>query len=715
MSSAPFVGRADEIAALERALGEGRRLLTIWGPAGIGKTRLAQRLLERRAADEGWFCDLAAASDASEICAALARDLRVTRDELASVATALVAPGEHVEADELALVLAARGETLVVLDNFEQVSAYAPETLGRFVAAAPQVCFVVTSRERLRLSAEIAFELAPLSLAARDDGDASEAVTLLIERVRAAQPSYQPSADDVASLAEIARVLEGIPLALELAAARVEMLGAAGVLRRLRDEAASTPQLALLSRGRRDAPDRQATLQRAIEWSWSLLGEIERAALAQLSVFRGGFSAAAAEAVLASVATPPSGSTLDVLDVLSSLRDKSLLRARPKESGSSELRLYESVRELAASKLARQGGAAAAETAHADYYLRRAREVLAEVVEIEAFELANLLVVVQRLLAQPLLDAGAADDLLTCLLAVDRARGSSAGHLELLERGIDACRGVEGAAPALRARALRARGKARQLRGRLAGAIDDLEAALSLSREAEQAALEGDVLADIGVVFHQQRAIDKAAARYDEALARYRELGDRRAEARVQANLAALHHDQRRFEEAARDYQRALTIFAEVGDQRLAGVHRTNLGILEQERGELAEAEACFERALAILHSAGEARYEAIARGSLGVLRHEQGRLDDARACHEAALHVLGEVADVKSEALCRCRLAMVCAEADQPQGAADHLQAAEALFSGLGSSVEQAVGALARGFIELGEARRAAAAGDEA
>ncbi|HEY9854947.1 MAG TPA: adenylate/guanylate cyclase domain-containing protein, partial [Stenomitos sp.] len=249
-SPSRFIGRERDLRRVHELFTQGSRLITLLGPGGTGKTRLSQQFgLEGLEDYPGgaWFCDLTQASTLDGIGEA--------------VAAALGVPLTTVTCDDdlvrvLGNALAARGRTLVILDNFEQLVDHAAATLGRWLTAAPESHFLVSSRELLRLPGETAYELSPLGLPS-DPSDiaGSEAVQFFVDRVRAVRSDYDLTEADAPTVAEIVRQLDGIPLAIELAAARMSVLTAAKLLERL------PRRFDLLSTGRRDASERQATLR----------------------------------------------------------------------------------------------------------------------------------------------------------------------------------------------------------------------------------------------------------------------------------------------------------------------------------------------------------------------------------------------------------------------------------------------------------------------
>jgi predicted ATPase len=688
-----FIGRARDLEALAQRFAEGRRLVTIWGPAGMGKTRLAleaaRAFAEAHPDEVVRFCELDAARDLPAFCGAVARALGVA-----------VAAGKADAVDRVGSALSAQGPLLLVLDNLEQVVEAATPAIGAWIRAAPEARFLVTSRERTRLAGEISYELSPLSLPDEDDA-ASEAVELFLDRAAALGPARPFGAESLPAIAALVRRLEGIPLAIELAAARAEVLGLSALLARLGN------RLDLLGGVHRGALARQATLRSAVAWSWDLLDEADRRALARFAVFRGGFALDAADAVLSAPA----------LDRVQSLRDKSLLRAVAADAGGpARFSLYEAVRELAEEKLAERGELASAAARHAAHYLslgERAAEAWAKAGSVEALdrigdELENLLAVVERAL-----DRGAATEALRALLVIDpllSTRGPFGIHLDRVDRAL-ALAGAE-VDPLLVVRALGARGRARFLGGADAAGLADLSEAEARAAALGAIAIEADLSTDRGVLHHRRREMDRARACYEAALARYERLGDRRNEARVLGDLGALHHDERRFDEAARFYERALALAAAVGDLRTEGIFSTNLGLLEQERGAAGEARRRYERAVAALEEVGDLRLFGITLGNLGLLCHEDGRLDEARAAHERAVALLREAGDRRSEARAAGRLGAVLASLDRLDEARAAFGRADRLLLHADDPLDAEIVAALRGFLDLASAHRARVAG---
>ena len=329
-----FVGRGADLQAIARHFDDGARLVTLLGPGGTGKTRLAVRYGHAWLGDWPggvWFCDLSEASTLDGIHYAVGSALGVRL-------------GAGDAAAQLAEAIAGRGRCLVVLDNFEQVAQHAAATIGRWLDGAPEAAFMVTSRERLNVAGEVVQPVEPLPL----DGPAIE---LFVVRAQAQRPGFVLDDAQRAAVAEVTRLLDGLPLAIELAAARIAVLSPAQLVLRLRD------RFALLAG--RGGTGRQATLRAAIDWSWQLLSAWEQSAFEQCSVFEGGFTLAAAEAVIDLAPWPEAP---PVVDAMQALLDKSLLRrwVPPQASARQELDepyfgMYLSIHEYATEKRRQRG------------------------------------------------------------------------------------------------------------------------------------------------------------------------------------------------------------------------------------------------------------------------------------------------------------------------------------------------------------------------
>ncbi|HUG22345.1 ATP-binding protein [Piscinibacter sp.] len=344
--STGLVGREADLQRLQQALAE-QRLVTLAGPGGVGKTRLALAAMGSSPPPDGvWLLRLDGLSSAEQVPPALARALGLGADAGRSAQT-------------LARALAPL-RLRVLLDNAEHLADALAPLLALWLQQAPEVQWLLTSQRTLRISGEQVQPLAPLALprpqASPQEVAASPAVALFLQRVQAAQPAWQPDAAALDDAGAISAALDGLPLALELAAARVPLLGTAGVRQRLGE------RMKLLTRGAADAPDRHRTLRAALNWSVGLLPEPAAGLLRRLSVFAGSFSVPAVQAVSAD-------DPYEVLDDLELLREMSLVVVAESAAGEPRLRLFDSVRHHAAEALAANGDEAAARNAHLAWVL----------------------------------------------------------------------------------------------------------------------------------------------------------------------------------------------------------------------------------------------------------------------------------------------------------------------------------------------------------
>lgn len=356
-----FVGRAKEINDIVGLLGRGR-LVTVVGPGGAGKTRLA---LEGAAAvlarfPEGvWFAELARGRDPALVAHTVATAIGLDPSALAGSGRAM----DEALADQLRY-----RRLLVVLDNCEHLVAAAAGLAHTILSRCPDVMILATSREVLGLPGEEVVRLGPLSMPSPgaisvDDVAASDAVTLFCERARESVPGFALTKANTAAVTRICHRLDGIPLALELAAGRTRLLGAQRLADRLDD------RLGLLAEGPRTADARHRTMQAAIDWSYDLLPETERVVLRRLGVFPSDFSLEAAEAVCAGAEDLDGPETSEMLDIIGRLADKSLLVASPDDDGAEvRFHLLETVREYAADRLADAGETSAVRARHRAFF-----------------------------------------------------------------------------------------------------------------------------------------------------------------------------------------------------------------------------------------------------------------------------------------------------------------------------------------------------------
>ena len=360
-----FVGRTHELDALT-ALLSSTRMVTLTGTGGCGKTRLAIEVADRvadRYADGVWFVDLAPLSDPALVLPAIAQVLGIREEVARPLATTVV---DAVRARHL----------LLVLDNCEHLIEGCASVAQLLLDACPRLSLLATSREALRIPGEISWRVPSLSLPQPEvnlsptTAAQSEAVRLFTERAIAVQPAFQLTVTNVQAVAQICHELDGIPLALELAAARMHVLTAEELAARL------DRRFSLLTGGSRTARLRQQTLQATVDWSYDLLTPEEQTLFARLSVFAGGWTLDAAEAV-------GSGDDLaaeDVVNVLTRLVEKSLVVAQALDDGTTRYRLLETLRQYGRTRLETCGELARVQHRHATYYLTLAERAEPELI-----------------------------------------------------------------------------------------------------------------------------------------------------------------------------------------------------------------------------------------------------------------------------------------------------------------------------------------------
>jgi predicted ATPase len=622
----PLVGRRDALARLRARLDGGVRLVTLVGPGGIGKTRLARELLAERPA--GVFCDLAPATTAAEVAAAVARALDVQGGDGDLVA-------------RVAAALRGREAPLVVLDNCEQVIASAAETVGAWLSAAPSARFVATSRQPLGLPAEAVEPVEPLQ--------AEEAARLF--RARAPVPVPDAALPRVEA---VVGHLEGLPLAIELAAARLSVLSLEALDERLRD------RFRVLRDPTAPADARHGTLWRAIDWSWQLLNEAEQRGLACCAVFAGEFDLEAAEAVLPE--EPPA------MDVIQSLVHKSLVRLIPGKAP--RFGLFDSVRAYAAERL--EASRRDVEARHAAWYLARGETWASGAYGpggpacLDALEGAREEL---RAVGRRAPDAETALRAALALSPLLSTRDSPVAHAEALGAAI-----ARGEAPAgLLARAHMEHGRALRHMGRVPEGEAAMRRAVALAQAAGDARAEAAATAQLANLLIMASRPDDAHAEAERARALASEAGEGRAECLAMAALALLALNAGRLDEAQRWCEAELERLRDVGDARLIGITLMFLADVHQDRGELDQARAVLERAQAVCVAAGLRALEATARATLGNVHHLQGRLDEARAAYGAMRAVVAAHGEPRLECFQRLYTGILDAE----QGALDDAERA--------------------------------------
>jgi predicted ATPase/class 3 adenylate cyclase len=597
----PFVGRERELEEVVSLLGrDGVRLLTLTGPGGSGKTRLALQAaaeIAERYPDGVFWVGLAALRDPALVLPTVGHEIGGTEDV-----------AYYVSAKRL----------LLLLDNLEQVLDAGPE-LAELLSACPNLDLLVTSREPLHLTVEHEYPVPPLA--------EDEAVHLFQERAASARPGVATSRE----AAGICRRLDCLPLAVELAAARVRVLTAAQILSRLQQ------RLPLLTGGPRDAPERQQTLRDTIAWSYDLLGEQDRRLFIRLSVFAGGCTLEAAEHVCDGAP-----------DTLQSLVEKSLLRQRDDRFG-----MLETIREFATEQLEASGEADKLRRRHAAWFRALAER------------------------SPPLPEFGPGDQQWLDRLAGEHDNLRAALAWTEQHRELEAM-----------ARILIPLSVLWITRGHLLEAEEWLERALSAAPSGNPA-LRADVMSQAGRVAAFRGEVERAEGLQQTAVSIYRSLGDRPGVAFALAGLGFALAPRGEYDRAVAAFNEARQLAQRHGPRRVVAVAAVNLGDLMLQQGRLEESSEFNEEARRLFSEIADASGEAIAQMNLGYAAMLAGRYEDALVLYRRSLEALHRNAVAVHGSSALLGVAWALALRGQHEPAARLLGAGAALFETAGAKVE--------------------------
>ncbi len=622
-----FIGRERELGEI-KALLRKARLVTLLGMGGLGKTRLSiQAATELKAEfpDGVWFLDLAPLRDGNLVLAEVAQVLGV-REE----------PGRPL-LGSLGQLLRER-RMLLVVDNCEHLLQAAATLIHAILKAAPKVAFITSSRAPLRVPGERTYPILPLPLpAATDDAVTlmkSMAVRLFVERAQEQRPDFRLTDAEAPAVAELVARLEGIPLALELAAARLRAMSVSEINRRLKD------RFKLLTGGSRVHDERQQTLRGLVDWSYELLSEAEKAALRRIAVFRGGFDLTAAEAVCAHAEIEAD----EVLDLLASLVEKSLL-AMEQHDGDGRFRALDTIREYAAEKLAQAGGMQAAAARHCMYFFdlcKKGREGMQGPQQRKWLDLLdrehdNL----RAAMLLPQVDDSGVDPFVALKMAVAlqnfwimhglTTEGRTAVNEMLAHPAV-------AASPVARAYGLYVGAALAFTQGDVSEALNMLLECLQLRREAGSAVEVASTLSTLAVTRLSSGDIDGARDAGTDAVALFARTGHRVGEAisRMQLGQVELHAG--KLDAAVAHLQVALQSAQAISHPEAEGEAELLLGEAELEASNDALAEQRLQRSLAVCCAAGDRRGEANARWALGRLDLRAARMAAALGHLRAAL-----------------------------------------------------------------------------
>ena len=584
-----FIGRRSELTQL-LALLENHRLITLVGPGGAGKTSLAVELAQEAAtefSDGAWFVDLSGLSDPTLVESAIATSLGLREKSKQPASEILV---DHLVSRQL----------LLVLDNFEHLLA-ASDSVANLLALAPSLRVVITSRSRVNLYGEQTFPVPPLALPDPDSEDLSEiataeAVTLFIERSRAVKPDFSVSSENVALITRICSHLDGLPLAIELAASRMRLLTLEDLLERLER------RMPVLTASETNRPERQQTLQRTIQWSYELMSRVERDLFTRLAIFSGGFTLEAAEAVC----NPDGELEIDTLDGLASLEDQSLIKQRPVK-GSSRFEMLETIRSFGRDLLTSSNAFDEISTRHLNYY-----RTLVECAEPH------------------LMKQGQAE----WLERLEIEHANLRGALHTAVESSEAESGLRLASSLWRF--WFKRGHLREGRRWLENLLALDQDSVSIERAKANTALGG-----LAYWMSDAETTEKA---YEAALTLYQQIGDEEAIARAlydYAFAAAMDNDQ---EETRKRFNASMSAAERVDSASLIAQNQIWFGLEALTRGDPQAAASLLEEALETFRKIDDRLYTSWAVGSLSQAYIDLGRLQDANAAFLESINLSSEL-----------------------------------------------------------------------
>ncbi len=645
-----FVGRGDDLARIGRML-ERSRLVTLVGPGGVGKTRLAVEAARRLHAtwpDGVWLLELAGLQDEESVPPALAALLEITEGA-----------GEAL-AERIARRLRPR-RTLLIFDNCEHLLDAAADLADRLLDACPDLTILATSRVALEVAGESRWRVEPLGRpadprSATHGAPVSDSEQLLIDRLQARRPGFRPGMADSEAVRRICERLDGLPLALELAAARAGSIP----LPTLAELIDARP--AVVRGGARGLPERHRSIGASIDWSYRLLSQREQAVFESLSVFAGGFTLEAAEAVCAGRHGPgrPVVDRLEMLDLLSGLVEQSLLL--PPEPDGPDLR-YRMLHALRSdgrrrSRAHGEGPQAELELRHARHYrdlARRAGDALSDARQSDWVrrldrERENLLAAIDAFrrhdrVPEALSLAAALRHYWSIKGALTEGRRLLEGLLDEADRASDSGQDQD---VALRLAALEGAGHLARRQSDYASARRRLEAGLALARGEDDRAAEARLLRLLGHLADEEGRTFEAEQLYRRALSICRERDDAWGEAALLNNLGLLELNQGHVAEATTLLEESLLRFRRLDEHWAVGIVLLNQGNAAFDAGELDIARGHYLESLEIVEALGDRAGIAAAQSALAKLAVREGAFDQARDFFRRAIRELLELEDLQ-------------------------------------------------------------------
>src|ERR1700730_7126966 len=631
-----FVGREKEVAAArELLLRRDVRLVTVTGPGGIGKTRLAVQVaggLVEHFPGGTHFVSLSSISDPGLIASVIVQTLGIRE-----------AGGQSpLEILKENLQDSGRAPMLLLLDNFEHLIQAAP-TMAELLAMGPNLKIMVTSRAALHVYGEHEFPVPPLALPDARSMPPLEllqypAVALFVQRAVAVKPDFEVNRENASAVSEICSRLDGLPLAIELAAARVKVLSPSSMRTRL------AARLQLLTGGARDLPQRQQTLRAAMDWSYDLLGAAEQKLFRRLSVFVGGCNLEGVEAVC----DTKRDLDLDLLDGMASMVDKSLVQQIEQGKGESRFVMLETIREYALEKLKASGEEALTKRAHAAYCLVLAEEEATEESGAEGAKWLERFVLEHdnfRAGLEWLTETGDAEWGLRLGAALFRFWEMREYLAEGRDRLGKLLKLAGAAAPTkARARALFAAGVLTGEQGDYSSGDALMRENLDIARQLQDTQGAAVSLNALAVIARDQGDIPVARTLFEESLELWRELDDSKAVARSLSNLANVVKLPGDYARSRSLYAECLSIFKGLGDRTGVAWSMNYQGDVARDQGDSAAARTLYEQGLAIFRELGDRWGIAGTLADLGSLAREEGNYPAASSLYRESIKIFQEL-----------------------------------------------------------------------